>query len=60
VAGALAYSRYNVIVRFVMKRIARQAGGPMDASRDDELTDWAALDRFVGDALASPEDREDF
>jgi menaquinone-dependent protoporphyrinogen oxidase len=54
VAGALAYSRYNFIVRFVMKRIARKAGAPTDTSRDYEFTDWAALDRFVGAAIASP------
>jgi menaquinone-dependent protoporphyrinogen oxidase len=47
VAGALAYSRYNFLVWFVMKRIARKAGAPTDTSRDYELTDWAALDRFV-------------
>ena len=51
VAGALAYSRYNFIVRFVMKRIARQAGAPTDTSRDYELTNWPALDTFIGDAV---------
>jgi menaquinone-dependent protoporphyrinogen oxidase len=51
VAGALAYSRYNFVVRFLMKRIARRAGAPTDTSRDYEFTDWAALDRFVADAL---------
>jgi menaquinone-dependent protoporphyrinogen oxidase len=60
VAGALAYSRYNFIIRFVMKQIARKAGAPTDTSRDYEFTDWATLDRFVGDvaltvsAAASP------
>ena len=47
VAGALAYSRYNVFVRFIMKRIAREAGAPTDTSRDYVFTDWPALDRFV-------------
>lgn len=47
VAGALAYSRYNFLVRFLMKRIARKAGAPTDTSRDYEFTDWPALDRFV-------------
>jgi menaquinone-dependent protoporphyrinogen oxidase len=47
VAGALAYSKYNFLVRFLMKRIARRAGAPTDASRDYEFTDWGALDRFV-------------
>ena len=52
VAGALAYSRYNVIVRFVMKRIARKAGAPTDTSRDYEFTDWPSLDRFINETLA--------
>ena len=47
VAGALAYSKYNILVRFLMKRIARKAGAPTDTSRDYEFTDWPALDRFV-------------
>ena len=51
VAGALAYSRYNFIIKFLMKRIARKAGAPTDTSRDYELTDWAALDRFVGETM---------
>lgn len=50
-AGALAYSRYNFVIRFVMKQIARRAGAPTDASRDYEFTDWAALDRFVEAAV---------
>lgn len=47
VAGALRYTRYNFLVRFVMKRIARAAGGSTDTSRDQEYTDWRALDDFV-------------
>jgi len=47
VAGALAYSHYNFIVRLVMRWIARTAGAPTDTSRDYEFTDWAALGRFV-------------
>jgi menaquinone-dependent protoporphyrinogen oxidase len=47
VAGALVYSKYNRLVRFIMKRIARKAGAPTDTSRDYEFTDWPALDRFV-------------
>ena len=48
VAGALAYSKYNLLVRFLMKGIAHKAGAPTDTSRDYEFTDWPALDRFVG------------
>lgn len=51
VAGALLYTKYNFIVRFVMKRIVKKKGGSTDTSRDHEYTDWAALDRFVGDLL---------
>jgi menaquinone-dependent protoporphyrinogen oxidase len=47
VAGALRYTRYKFLVRFLMKRIARSAGGSTDTSRNHEYTDWAALDRFV-------------
>ena len=51
VAGALLYSKYNPLVRFIMKRIAKEAGGATDTSRDYEYTDWVGLDRFV-DELA--------
>jgi menaquinone-dependent protoporphyrinogen oxidase len=44
-AGALPYTRYNFLVRFVMKRIVRKQGGDTDTSRDYEYTDWAAVDR---------------
>lgn len=47
VAGALRYSRYNFFVRLIMKRIARQAGGSTDTSRDHDYTDWQALETFV-------------
>jgi menaquinone-dependent protoporphyrinogen oxidase len=47
VAGALLYTKYNFLIRFVMKRIARKAGAATDTSRDYEYTDWHALDRFV-------------
>jgi menaquinone-dependent protoporphyrinogen oxidase len=47
VAGALAYSRYNFVTRTLMKRIAAQAGGDTDTSRDYEYTDWQALAAFA-------------
>ena len=46
-AGALRYSQYNPIVRFVMKRIAGRHGGETDTSRDYEYTDWEGVTRFV-------------
>jgi menaquinone-dependent protoporphyrinogen oxidase len=49
VAGALSYTKYNLLVRFIMKRIARAEGAPTDTSRDYEFTDWGAIDRFAGE-----------
>jgi menaquinone-dependent protoporphyrinogen oxidase len=49
VAGALLYTQYNFLIRFVMKRIAKHAGGSTDTSRDHEYTDWVALDRFIAE-----------
>ena len=40
VAGRLAYTRYGVLTRFIMKRIARREGAPTDTSRDHEFTNW--------------------
>lgn len=44
VAGAIAYPRYNWLLRLVMKQIALSTGAPTDTSHSHELTDWAALD----------------
>jgi len=46
-AGALLYSQYNFVVRFVMKRIAKKMRAGTDTSRDYDYTDWQALDRFA-------------
>ena len=50
-AGALPYTRYNLFLRFVMRRISRSVGGDMDTSRDYEYTDWAAVDRFASELV---------
>jgi menaquinone-dependent protoporphyrinogen oxidase len=47
VAGALLYTKYNLLLRFVMRHIAKSAHADTDTSRDHEYTDWAALDHFV-------------
>jgi menaquinone-dependent protoporphyrinogen oxidase len=49
IAGALPYSKYNFLVRFVMRRISAAAGGDTDTSRDYEYTDWNAVDRFASE-----------
>ncbi|HET7462704.1 MAG TPA: flavodoxin domain-containing protein [Longimicrobium sp.] len=43
VAGALLYTRYNWLVRWIMRRIARANGGDTDTSRDYDYTDWQRL-----------------
>jgi menaquinone-dependent protoporphyrinogen oxidase len=52
VAGALRYSRYGLLKRMLVKRVARDAGLATDSSRDHEYTDWEALGRFVAEFLA--------
>jgi menaquinone-dependent protoporphyrinogen oxidase len=49
VAGALAYSRYNWFVRWMMRRIARAQGGSTDITHDHVYTSWAALERSIVD-----------
>lgn len=51
VAGALPYTKYDFLTRFVMRRIAAKEGGETDTSRDYEYTDWAAVDRFATDLV---------
>ena len=46
VAGALPYTRYNWLKRWVMRRIVAKAGGDTDTSRDYEYTDWEVLRVF--------------
>jgi menaquinone-dependent protoporphyrinogen oxidase len=46
VAGALPYSKYNWLKRWMMRRIVRKAGGDTDTSRDYEYTDWDDVRRF--------------
>jgi menaquinone-dependent protoporphyrinogen oxidase len=42
-AGRLAYTRYGLFKRFVMRSIAKRESGPTDTTRDHELTDWSAV-----------------
>ena len=45
--GAIAYTKYNPLIRWLAKRGAQAAGGPTDTSRDHEVTDWSQVKRFV-------------
>ncbi len=47
VAGALLYTKYNVFIRWIMKRIAAKAGGDTDTSHDYDYTDWNDVRRFA-------------
>jgi menaquinone-dependent protoporphyrinogen oxidase len=47
VGGAIKYTKYNFIVKAIMRRISAKNGGPTDTSMDHELTDWVALERFM-------------
>lgn len=46
-AGAVAYTQYGLFLRWIMKRISQRQGGPTDTSRDHDMTDWEAVDRFA-------------
>ena len=52
-AGAVKYTQYNFLTRYIMKRISRHEGGSTDTSQDHEYTDWAAVERFVDDFIYS-------
>jgi len=52
VAGAMLYSKYNFLVRFVMRGIAKRNGAVLATSGDHEYTDWDALDSFVASFAA--------
>lgn len=49
VAGAVLYTRYGWLKKWIMKRIVGKAGGGTDTSRDYEYTDWDDLRAFARD-----------
>lgn len=46
-AGALKYLEYDFLRRWAMKYISGKEGGPTDTTRDYEMTDWGALEKFT-------------
>ena len=56
-AGALTYSKYKAPVRWLMRRIAKQAGGDTDTGRDYEYTDWQQVSDFVDKVVAGSQSR---
>ncbi|HEX2910193.1 MAG TPA: flavodoxin domain-containing protein [Chloroflexia bacterium] len=55
-AGALLYTQYGFIKRFMLKKISERAGGDTDTSKDYDYTDWKAVDVFADDFLAAAGD----
>ena len=46
-AGAMSYTRYNPLMRWMLRRMSRAEGGPTDTSRDHEMTDWSEVRGFA-------------
>ena len=54
-AGAVVYTRYSPLKRWVMKRIMQSSGRDTDTSRDFEYTDWPHVEEFAEEFAASLE-----
>jgi menaquinone-dependent protoporphyrinogen oxidase len=53
-AGALLYTKYNFLLRWLMRHIARTKGSrDLDTKRDYVYTDFGAVRRFAEEFLAS-------
>lgn len=46
-AGAVKYTQYGFITRYLMKRISKREGGSTDTTCDHEYTDWDRVTRFT-------------
>ena len=58
IAGAMAYTKYSPVMRWMLKWISQKEGGPADTSRDYEYTDWEQVRRFAdrfAEELKAPE-----
>ena len=53
VAGALLYTHYDFMKRFLMKMIVKSKGGDTDTSADYVYTDWDALTKQTRDFLGT-------
>jgi menaquinone-dependent protoporphyrinogen oxidase len=55
VAGALKYTHYNPLKRWVMRRIVRKTGSrDLDTTRDYEYTNWDGVAAFVSRFCTEP------
>jgi menaquinone-dependent protoporphyrinogen oxidase len=55
----MAFTKYNPLMRWVLKQISKRAGGPTDTSRDHELTDWQQVEQFAEAFLTKLSQSED-
>ena len=46
-AGALYYSKYNLVQKLLLKFIMKITGGSTDTTRDIEFTNWQSVDNFA-------------
>jgi len=46
-AGALQYSKYGLIKRYILRSIAKRQGNDTDMSHDYEYTDWQSVEQFA-------------
>jgi menaquinone-dependent protoporphyrinogen oxidase len=49
--GAMSFTKYNLLLRWIMKRISQKKGGPTDTSKDHELTNWAQVEEFAHEVV---------
>ena len=45
--GAIRYTQYGPLLRWMMRRIALTTGGGTDTTRDYEYTNWAEIEEFA-------------
>jgi len=51
-AGALAYRRYGLALRLLIRAIARYRRLSTDTSKDHEFTNWSRVDEFLTDMIS--------
>ena len=52
-AGAVKYTQYDFITRFIMKMISKREGGSTDTTHDHEYTDWDSVAHFAEEFRAA-------
>jgi len=52
-AGAVKYTQYDFITRFIMKMISKREGGSTDTTHDHEYTDWDSVAHFAEEIHAA-------